>query len=746
MHDYLKRQALTIGIQPKEVYRPVWVPHLPEAEGDCLGVIRGSYARSRKPSIAIMPDGKRVVTGLENGHVKMWNLEDGNILWENTNVHGSNVTYISVSPDGKRVATSSWSAKVGLAIWDSATGKVINSVKERLIAVSWSPDSRHLVAVSTGTTGSMQIWDALTGKSVHTFSDSDQHSEAVAWSSDGLLIVQGDNSGQVHFRDTETGLLIHSVKASSSYIECTEFSPDGKYLLAGSFGGGLYLIDVSTKEVLFSIENVIEGYIYGIAWSPDGKYVVASGHASGKSDQHVHIWQIDTRSKVKEFAYIEASCYNLFWSSNGGFIASSHPGDVFRFWDVRDLLPAQITQENKDDAPLPFNLRPLPDTLIQLHRLGIYPPLSLVQDLLSLLSGETLPGPLAPIGRALQPLAKLRWPAPARIGLLALILHRVDFRDQWTPPSGISLTELRQGLISALKGTDVEPEPPPPPIAQLTEACTFSDQLITLLHLLGPEAVAKEPGLPLALLHQAGHLPPSTQLDRRLLGLRVRLDGQGGRAIGQGISTGGGDVSGIESGRQRPDWQALLPTQLALPDDLFHYRLCTGELLYRSREVAEPPQLRPVVLLLDDSPAVYGKVEQVSRLAAFIVGRTLQESGLPVVLVTTGGTVRELHARSDLVEIFTARTTKRVEAKGSLKVASSLRAYLKGEGPEPVILLLTHPWFGEGEEVDKVKGLRGLFVPVGREVEEPVLAGRCEQYQVVRTANDLEFVLGELVG
>ena len=740
MHDYLKRQALTIGIQPKEVYKPVWVPHLPEAEGDCLGVIRDSHDSSY-PSIAILPDGKRVVTGHKNGRVKMWNLEDGNLLWEDRETLTSAVFDISISPDGKWVASTNGNASssIGVGIWEATSGKLIRKIHEQLFMIAWSSDSKHFVAASDNKKR-LRIWDAISGINTFTFPDS-KTSTAVAWSPNGGLI-SNKNAGYLDIIDTASFTTVHSV-AIATEIREMKFSPDGRYLAVGGYNGLLLIIAPSTGKVRFTFE--LGGFIYGVAWSPNSKYVAVSGYAS--RGHQIHILEANTGREIKKLVYSESNCFRLFWSSEGGYIASSHTGDVFRFWDVRDLLPVHVIQgEENTSSPLTFELHPLPDTLIQLHRLGIYPPLNLVQNLLTLLSGETLPGPLAPIGRALQPLAKLRWPAPARIGLLALILHRVDFRDQWTPPSGISLTELRQGLISALKGTDVEPEPPPPPIAQLTEACTFSDQLITLLHLLGPEAVAKEPGLPLALLHQAGNLPPSTQLDRRLLGLRVRLDGQGGRAIGQGISAGGGDVSGIESGRQRPDWQSLLPTQLALPDDLFHYRLCTGELLYRSREVAEPPQLRPVVLLLDDSPAVFGKVEQVSRLAAFIVGRTLQESGLPVMLVTTGGTVRELHARSDLVEIFTARTTKRVEAKGSLKVASSLRAYLKGEGPEPVILLLTHPWFGEGEEVDKVKGLRGLFVPVGRDVEEPVLAGNCERYQLVRTMSDLEFVLGELVG
>ena len=750
MHEYLKRQALTIGIKPKEVYKPVWVPNLPEAEGDCLGVLRDSYTRSEYPKIAILPDRKQVVTGHGNGKVKVWNLEDGSILWKDEDVHNEEMSHISISPDGKRIASTAYGTNAGMGIWDAVSGEVISTLDKKFNMVAWSPDNRHLVA-ATDNVKPLQIWDTVTRTTIYTFLDS-KTGTAVAWSSDGAFIANENTKGTLDIIHVASKTVVHSIKihepAFLPYLKGMVFSPDTQHLAVGS-KNCLHLIAPSVGEIQFKFEAGIKGWVYGIAWSPDSKYVAATGfYSKGTSDKHIHIWEAHTGQKVKEFAYPENHCNRLSWSSDGGYIASSHNGDVFRLWDVRDLQSPKLIQEEENaDSALPFELRSLPDTLIQLHRLGIFPPLSLVQDLLTLLGGQTLSGPLAPIGRTLRPLIKLRWPAPARIGLLALILHRIDFRDQWVPPSGASLTELRQGLTSALKGTDVEPEPPPPPIAQLTEACTFSDQLITLLHLLGPEAVAKEPGLPLALL--ASGRPPAGQHParppaprpqgaiRRTRRTRHRTRHQHRRrrrlrhrkrpaATGLAVAT-----SHTARPPRRPVSLPPLHGRTALP---------------LAREVAEPPQLRPVVLLLDDSPSVYGKVEQVTRLAAFVVGRTLQEEGLPSILVTTAGTLRELHGRSDLVEIFTSRTTRRASASKSLKMASALRAHLKGEGPDPVILLLTHPWFGEGEEVEKVKGLRGLFVSTGRALEEPVLAAQCERYSQVRGIEDLGSILGELVG
>ena len=73
-----------------------------------------------------------------------------------------------------------------------------------------------------------------------------------------------------------------------------------------------------------------------------------------------------------------------------------------------------------------------------MHRLGIYPPLSLVQDLLDLTGGHLVDHPLAQLAKdttGIPNLIALRWATPARIGLVALLLHKIPFPG-WEPPSG----------------------------------------------------------------------------------------------------------------------------------------------------------------------------------------------------------------------------------------------------------------------------------------------------------------------
>jgi hypothetical protein len=167
------------------------------------------------------------------------------------------------------------------------------------------------------------------------------------------------------------------------------------------------------------------------------------------------------------------------------------------------------------------------------------------------------------------------------------------------------------------------------------------------------------------------------------------------------------------------------------------------------------PRLRPTVLLLDVSPPTFGPVEAITRLAAYTLARSLRKVGIPVVLVTTGEgpagreTVQELEHAADLLEIRTLRTLKPAHPVRSLKLANALRAGLRnGGGPEPVILLLTQPWFGAEDPMPPVKSLRGLFVQYPSNQVRPALADACERWHSLAPAQttNLSHILGELLG
>ena len=284
----------------------------------------------------------------------------------------------------------------------------------------------------------------------------------------------------------------------------------------------------------------------------------------------------------------------------------------------------------------------------------------------------------------------------------------------------------------------IRPRCPPPseesipaaPIAWLTESLTRVDErLLTLLTALGPQAVAADPGLPLRLLPQLPHLPPMTELHRQLLGSPLH-------ALGTGPAQGSG--SGIDRAglALRGPITTLAPSQWAYPRRLLHWRHADGGLLYRTRTGREPPRLRPMVIVLDTSPACWGVIESLTRPAAHALADTLARSRCPVLLLTAAD--RQVHYLGNPAErltVLTHRSTQTPDIAAVLARAQALSQELStDQALTPLIILLTHcRWGAEWEGPAKpITGLRALFVQYPGPTTAPPFAPLCERWQTLQ--------------
>jgi WD40 repeat protein/serine/threonine protein kinase len=158
------------------------------------------FTRGPPHWVALFPDGRRFVTG--EGHqgyhpslVRVWDLETGEEL-RRMEGHRSAVEQVAVSPDGRRVASSS---RDGTArIWEVASGRQLSRFvghRGLLGGVAYSPDGR-LVA-TTGEYGNVRLWDGTTGGELHCFRGHTARCDGVAFSPDGRTLLSGGADGSV---------------------------------------------------------------------------------------------------------------------------------------------------------------------------------------------------------------------------------------------------------------------------------------------------------------------------------------------------------------------------------------------------------------------------------------------------------------------------------------------------------------------------------------------------------------------
>ena len=93
-------------------------------------------------SVLFTLDGKRVVSAGYGGHmIRVWDVGTGGELMT-LHGHNTNVEALSISPDGKRIASGSFTVA---KVWDTATGNELMTLPSKgALAIAFSPDGRTI--------------------------------------------------------------------------------------------------------------------------------------------------------------------------------------------------------------------------------------------------------------------------------------------------------------------------------------------------------------------------------------------------------------------------------------------------------------------------------------------------------------------------------------------------------------------------------------------------------------------------
>ena len=197
------------------------------------------------------PTGEFIVTGSEDGFVRVWNASTHiNIRSVNANPSSGAVTSVSWSPDGQYVAAgldddsmniyyatnlSSVHGNIGV---DVGGGDYVNDVE-------FSPNS-DLVAVSIGRSGN------------------------------------GGTNGVVFLIQVADGTNLHSLNPNGEdRFYDSAFSPDGEHIVVAG-NGDFYVSNVNSQATVWSITDPSSS-VNAIAWSPDGNYIAMCGGWEGQS-------------------------------------------------------------------------------------------------------------------------------------------------------------------------------------------------------------------------------------------------------------------------------------------------------------------------------------------------------------------------------------------------------------------------------------------------------------------------------
>jgi WD40 repeat protein len=228
-----------------------------------IGVIR---------SLAFLPDGKRLLSGGDDGTVRLWDVTTGKLLKEKTFSEGVAVRFLGVAPDGKHCGIGLEDGRVrvwSLADWEEA-GR-LERFRGRPEAVAFLDNERLLIATSEDGARACEVG---TGATVGWFPKT---GGVTAVAPEGVLVASAEprtSSGDVRVYHAKTEKLLATIRTAQGGLTRLVFAPDGKSLFA--LGDDLvpHRWDVTTgKELGRGVGHQRE--VTGAAFLPDGRVVSA---------------------------------------------------------------------------------------------------------------------------------------------------------------------------------------------------------------------------------------------------------------------------------------------------------------------------------------------------------------------------------------------------------------------------------------------------------------------------------------
>ena len=198
-------------------------------------------------AVAFSPDSKYLATARlrysYEGSLFLWKVQGGSIWGTTYRSNSSTINALTFTPDGKYLVTGKvrrYSYRLDHAtLWEISDGRAARNFEHKsgVYSVSVSPNGKYL---ATGNNGSVTLWEVSSGRSVRQIELPNTIAYAVAFSPDGKYLAVGKRNGYIDFfriGDAEITLETEITKEKSIYtrfeVRDLAWHPDGNLISDG---------------------------------------------------------------------------------------------------------------------------------------------------------------------------------------------------------------------------------------------------------------------------------------------------------------------------------------------------------------------------------------------------------------------------------------------------------------------------------------------------------------------------------
>jgi WD40 repeat protein/predicted ATPase len=290
--------------------------------GNLLATLQGHIGGVR--GVAFSAESRLMATGSDDGTVRLWTVPDGHLL-ATMRGHAGPVWGIALSADGRLLASASLDGTVRL--WSAERGNLLATLQGHsggVRSVAFSADG-HTVA-SGGDDGTVRLWDVANGHQVATLQGHTGGVWGVALSADGQMVASASLDGTVKLWEMGSGRPLATVRGYSSGVWGVALSGDGQVVAGGSLDRTARLWEVGSGQPLAILQGHSSG-VRGVALSGDGHTLASAG-----MDGTVRLWTVPAGLLLATLQGHTGPVIAVALSADGHILASGSLDRTVRLW------------------------------------------------------------------------------------------------------------------------------------------------------------------------------------------------------------------------------------------------------------------------------------------------------------------------------------------------------------------------------------------------------------------------------
>lgn len=330
------RQTTEIPISPSPMVMPQILPSpssstpglrplplsTPSAGGAVEQMVLGW---GRTGDIAWMPDGERLLVGVERG-IYIYDADTyAPLLSWSTPVQ---VGQLALSPRGNIVATISSDARSfaedgqKVYLWETRSGRSLGVLEMerhwKVADVVFSPDGATVAtSLSNCSRCPVLLWDLTTGEPWARLHGYEDWVSFVTFDPGGQWLATGDHDGQIVLWSLETKRRQVLLDGYSDWVGALVFSPQG-HMLAAALEEKVRLWQVSASGVSERYVWNVDGRSSDLAFSPDG-------HALARVGRAIEVWDVENGERIATLddrgRSVSYGGSRIAWSPDGDALA-----------------------------------------------------------------------------------------------------------------------------------------------------------------------------------------------------------------------------------------------------------------------------------------------------------------------------------------------------------------------------------------------------------------------------------------